>query len=240
MKKSMLLSLLAMFVLIPATLFLGSRLSGRQYYITITLVILEVMIPFFVSFESRKPQPRELVTIAVMAALAAASRAVFAFLPHFKPITGIIMITGMAFGAEAGFLTGAIAIFASNFLFAQGPWTPWQMLAYGIAGFLPGLLFHKRQHKLKPMKMGILGFFYVLLVLGPMLDTCTVFTSLTKITWPAVAVVFAQGLPLNAVHALATGLTLLFFMKPLIGKLHRLQVKYGMVGLVDREEEEHL
>ena len=238
MKKSTFLSLLSLFVLIPATLFLGSRLSGRQYYITITLVIIEVMLPFFVSFEARKPQPRELVTIAVMAALAAASRAVFAFLPSFKPITAIIMITGMAFGAEAGFLTGALGIFASNFLFSQGPWTPWQMLAYGVAGFLAGLIFHRQASWRKPLVLGIFGFFYVLLLIGPLLDCCTIFTSLTKITWPAVGLVFAQGLVPNLLHAAATGLTLLLFSKPLLGKLRRLQVKYGMIGL--EEEAEHL
>ena len=134
------------------------------------------MLPFFVSFEARKPQPRELVTIAVMAALAAASRAVFAFLPSFKPITAIIMITGIAFGAEAGFLTGALGIFASNFLFSQGPWTPWQMLAYGVAGFLAGLIFHRRAGWRKPLVLGIFGFFYVMLLIGPLLDCCTIFT----------------------------------------------------------------
>ena len=229
MKKATLFSLLSIFVLIPATLFLGTKLTGRQYYITVTLVIIEVMLPFFFSFEARKPQPRELVTIAVMAALAAVSRAAFAFLPSFKPITGIIMITGIAFGAEVGFLTGALGIFASNFFFSQGPWTPWQMLAYGIAGFVAGAIFHKRKENCRPIPLAIFGFFHVLILVGPLLDCCTIFTSLTKITWPAVLAVMAQGLPMNAIHAGATALTLFFFAKPLLAKLFRLQTKYGMI-----------
>ena len=60
--------------------------------------------------------------------------------PFFKPLTGIVMITGMALGPEAGFLTGAISGFVSNFIFGQGPWTPWQMFAFGVAGFLTGVL----------------------------------------------------------------------------------------------------
>ena len=144
MKRSTLFSLLVIFVLIPATLYLGTHLPGRWFYLTGTLIVIEIMLPFFAAFESRRPQPRELVTLAVMAALAAVSRAAFVFLPYFKPITGIIMLTGIAFGAEAGFLTGAIGIFASNFFFSQGPWTPWQMFAYGMAGFLAGLIFHGR------------------------------------------------------------------------------------------------
>ena len=229
MKKSTLLSLLSIFILIPATLFLGTKLTGRQYYLTVTLVIIEVMLPFFFSFEVRKPQPRELVTIAVMAALAAVSRAAFAFLPSFKPITGIIMITGIAFGAEVGFLTGALGIFASNFFFSQGPWTPWQMLAYGLAGFVAGAIFHKRRAKCRVLPLSIFGFIFVLAFIGPMLDCCTIFTSLSKITWAAALAVFAQGLPMNAIHAACTALTLFFFYRPLLSKLTRLQTKYGMI-----------
>lgn len=230
MKKSILFSLLSIFVLIPATLFLGTKLSGRQYYFTITLVIIEVMLPFFFSFEARKPQPRELVIVAVMAALAAVSRAAFAFLPSFKPITAVIMITGIAFGAEVGFLTGALGIFASNFFFSQGPWTPWQMLAYGIAGFISGLLFYRRRKSCRPLPLAIFGFFYVLVLIGPILDMCTVFTSLSKITWGGVAAVLAQGFPLNVVHAGATAITLYIFSKPLLYKLGRLQIKYGIIN----------
>ena len=129
MKKSHILSAACIFLLIPLTLFLGSRIKGRWYYLTSTVVILEIMLPFFAAFESRRPQPRELVTIAVMSALATASRVAFIFLPYFKACTGVIMITGIAFGPEAGFLTGAVTAFASNFFFGQGPWTPWQMFA---------------------------------------------------------------------------------------------------------------
>ena len=115
MKKSTILSILVIVVLIPLTLFLSTRLPGRAWYLSSTLIIFETMLPFFFLFETRKPQARELVTIAVMSALATVSRIAFAFLPSFKPITGIVMITGIAFGPEAGFLTGAISAFASNF-----------------------------------------------------------------------------------------------------------------------------
>ena len=131
MKKSTFFSLLVIFILIPGTLLLGRRLPGRWYYLTSTAIVVEIMLPFFAAFESRRPQARELVILAVMAALAAVSRVAFVFLPYFKPLTGIVMLTAVAFGPQAGFLTGAMAIFASNFFFSQGPWTPWQMFAYG-------------------------------------------------------------------------------------------------------------
>ena len=74
MKRSVLFSLISVFVLIPATLFLGTQLSGKGYYLTATLVILETMLPFFLRFEARKPQARELAILAVLCALAVVGR----------------------------------------------------------------------------------------------------------------------------------------------------------------------
>ena len=66
MKKSHIATLIVFLVLIPLTLILGSRLSGRAFYVTSTLVIVELLIPFFLAFEGRRPQARELVVLAVM------------------------------------------------------------------------------------------------------------------------------------------------------------------------------
>lgn len=229
MKKSSALSILMMFILIPLTLWLGTVLPGRWHYLTSTMIIIETMLPFFFLFEKRKPQARELVTIAVMCALATVSRVAFAFLPGFKPITGIIMITGIAFGAEAGFMTGAISAFASNFFYSQGPWTPWQMMAYGFGGFFAGVLFHKKGRTRNPILLGVFGFLAILLMVGPLLDCCTVFTSLTTITAEAVMLVFLRGLPANVNHGLGCAATMLVFSKPLLEKLERLKTKYGML-----------
>ncbi|MGN0976791.1 MAG: ECF transporter S component [Faecousia sp.] len=228
MRRSTLFSILTCAVLIPATLFLGTRLHGRWYYLTCTLVIIEVMIPFFLAFETRKPQARELVTIAVMCALSVASRVVV-LIPNFKPMTAIIMITGIALGPEAGFLTGAVGAFASNFFFSQGPWTPWQMMGYGFGGFLAGLVFFRNNRRRSPGVLAIFGFLTIQLVVGPLLDCCTVFTTGSRLTWKYAAAVFAAGVPYNFKHALACAVTMLLFSKPLLGKLDRLITKYGMM-----------
>ena len=229
MKKSGIFSVLVIFLLIPLTLLLGTKLKGRAYYLISTLVVIEIMLPFFFRFESRRPQARELVILAVMAALAAVSRVVFAFSPYLKTITGIIMITGIAFGAEAGFLTGAVAAFASNFFFGQGPWTPWQMFAYGFGGFFAGLIFHKHISWRKPWILAPFGFLTILLLVGPMLDSCTVFTVLTKFTKKNILIIYGQGVPVNITHGIGAALTLFFVSRPLLSKLERLQTKYGML-----------
>ena len=229
MRKSTLASLLTLFVLIPATLFLGTQVKGRWYYLISTMIIMELMLPFFFRFEARRPQARELVILTVMAALAAVSRVVFAFSPYLKTITGIIMITGIAFGPEAGFLTGAVAAFASNFFFSQGPWTPWQMFAYGFGGFFAGLIFHKHKAWRKPWILAPFGFLTILLLVGPMLDSCTVFTVLTKFTKKNILIIYGQGVPVNITHGIGAALTLFFVSRPLLAKLERLQTKYGML-----------
>ncbi len=228
MKRSLILRVLVCAVLIPATLFLGTHLRGRWYYLTCTLVIIETMLPFFMAFETRKPQARELVTIAVMCALSVASRVVV-LIPNFKPMTAIIMLTGIALGPEAGFLTGAVSAFASNFFFSQGPWTPWQMMGYGFGGFLAGLCYFGKERKHSPSRLAVFGFLTIQLVVGPLLDCCTVFTTGSTLSWKYAAAVFAAGVPYNFKHALACAVTMLLFSKPLLGKLERLIVKYGMM-----------
>ena len=135
-RKNSLRSLILMAAAIAAagaTLYVSWRFANRRYYLTSVLLMLYFMIPFFFMFEHRRPRARELVVIAVMCAIAVVSRAVFIWAPNFKPLVAVVIITGMAFGPESGFLTGAMAAFVSNFIFGQGAWTPWQMFAYGIA-----------------------------------------------------------------------------------------------------------
>ena len=227
--KRTVVAILLILIAIPATIYLGWRFADRQYYITSLLIIFYTMIPFFLVFEKRKPQARELVVIAVLCVIAVASRAAFIWAPHFKPITAIIIIAGMAFGAEAGFLTGAVSGFVSNFIFGQGPWTPWQMFAFGIAGFLAGLLHRKGFLKKKRLSLCIFGGFVVMLIVGPLLDTCALFTMSSVITKEIAGLIYLSGLPVNAVHAAATVLTLLLVSGPMFDKLDRIKIKYGMM-----------
>lgn len=228
--KRALVGIVVVFLLIPGTLLVFWHFGDRKYYLCSLLLILYSMIPFFVSFERRRPEARELVCIAVMSAIAVASRAAFIMIPHFKPMTGIVMISGMAFGPEAGFLTGALSGFVSNFIFGQGPWTPWQMFAFGIGGFLAGLLAKARVlDGVHPVRAAIFGGAAVLVIVGPILDTCTLFTMSSVINPASAGSIYLSGLPVNAVHAAATALTLLILTRPMMEKLNRIRIKYGMM-----------
>ena len=231
------LSLAIMVLLVPLAVVLFTRLKQSFYLSGLTIIVLTIA-AFFLHFESRKPQARELVLLAVLCALAVASRAAFGFVPHFKPMLAIVMLTGIAFGPEAGFLCGAISGFASNFIFGQGPWTPWQMFAYGIGGMLAGLFAMWGILKKSPrawrdggwrdiLGLTVFGFLCILLVVGPLLDTSTFFMAGFSASSPLA--VYLAGVPVNCVHGSAVALTMLLFGKPLLDRLRRIQIKYGMM-----------
>lgn len=227
MKKSKIATALTL-LLIPLTIFFGSKLSGRSYYLTSTLILLEIMLPFFLAFEGRKPQARELVVVAVLCALAVAGRVVIP-IPNFKATYAIIMLSAIAFGPETGFLIGAMTALVSNFFFGQGPHTPWQMMAYGAAGLIVGFAHQEKWLKRKPMHMAFFGAILIVAVIGPILDTCTVFLLQTEITPASAAAQYLAGLPVNISQAIATFLVIRFLGEPLLEKLDRVKVQYGMM-----------
>ncbi|HEX6388199.1 MAG TPA: prenyltransferase/squalene oxidase repeat-containing protein [Solirubrobacteraceae bacterium] len=94
----------------------------------------------FAWYERTKPTSRILALVATLAALAALGRIAFAPLPNIKPTTDIVVLAGFALGAAPGFAVGATAALTSNFFFGQGPWTPWQMVGWGLCGILGALL----------------------------------------------------------------------------------------------------
>lgn len=228
MKKSNVALLIMFFLLIPLTLFLGGKLPGRGYYITGVLIIAELMMPFFMAFEKRKPQARELVVLAVMCVLAIIGRIAIP-IPHFKAVFAVIMLAGIAFGPEAGFIVGAITAFASNFYYGQGPYLPWQMMAYGAGGMLAGFAFLKNKVPKKPWVMALFGFFIVILFVGPLLDTSHLFLMMPGINIATVTASLASGFPVNISQGICTALIMLLFGKPLLEKLDRVKLKYGMM-----------
>lgn len=226
MKKTTVVTLLIFFLLIPVTIFLGTKLPGRGYYITATAVILEMLLPFFMAFEGRRVQARELVVIAVLCAIAVVARIAIP-IPHFKPMFAIIMLCGVAFGPQTGFMVGALSAFVSNFFAGQGAYTPWQMFAYGAGGLLAGFVLSHRSRS--PWLLGGFGFCATMFLVGPLLDTSTVFLSMTHFSWEAVLTIYFSGFPVNLSNALCTALTMLLLAKPFLEKLERMQVKYGLL-----------
>lgn len=227
-------ALLVIALLIPLTLYLGIRVLGDRKYTLISVVMLfEAMLPFALLFERRRPQARELVVIAVLCAIGVAGRAAFAMLPSFKPVMAVVILTGIALGCETGFLTGALTMFVSNFFFGQGPWTPWQMFAMGLIGFLAGLLFQGRYARGKKPWLCAFGAVAALVIYGGIMNPASVIMYQPRPTWTMVCAAYLAGIPVDAVHALSTAFFLWVFAEPFLEKVRRIQIKYGLV--VQRE-----
>ncbi len=230
LKKQTIFSSLLILFLIPFTIYFGaSFLGSRKYYFISLLVILETMIPFCMVFESRKPKARELIVISVLCALAVAGRAAFFMVPQFKPVAALVIIAGVCFGGETGFLVGAVTGFVSNFFFGQGPWTPWQMFAFGVIGFLAGILFKKGLLPKTKISLCIFGFLTTLVIYGGIMNPASIIMVQNKITWDMIAAAYIAGIPLDIIHALSTAVFMWFISTPMIEKLERIKTKYGLI-----------
>jgi len=215
---------------IPLTIYVGSQFFGdRRYYFISLLIILQTMLPFAMVFESRKPQARELVVIAVLCAIAVAGRAAFFMLPQFKPVIALVIIAGVAFGGESGFLVGAMTGFVSNFFFGQGPWTPYQMFAFGIIGLLAGILFQKGILRRSAGSLAVFGALATFIIYGGILNPASVIIFQGTPTTPMIITAYLQGIPMDLVHSIATVTFILIIAKPMLEKLDRIKAKYGLV-----------
>lgn len=201
-------------------------------------------LPFYLVFDKKKAQARDMVPIALMAALCVVGRAAFALipLPNFKPVSAIIIITALAFGPEAGYLTGALAGFVSNFLFGQGPWTPWQMFCWGCLGFLAGILYRmgvfgtvgtekmsagkKRRKPYALCIYGLLsGFAY-----GWVMNLYYLIGYVRPLTWQTVVAAYVSSFFFDLSHGICTAMVLWLVSEAWVRKLLRIRKKFGLAG----------
>ena len=232
LSKRTLIAAVLILLFIPLTIFAGVAYLGDRHYNAVALVVLaECMVPFVLVFEGRRPKARELVTIAVLCAIGVAGRSAFFMLPQFKPVMALTIIAGVAFGGETGFLVGAVTMLASNVLFSQGPWTPWQMFSMGIIGFLAGVLFRKGWLRRSRGSLAVFGAFAAVVIYGGIMNPASVIMwSPGALNWNTILASYISGLPMDLVHALATVIFLLLAAEPMLEKLDRIKVKYGLVS----------
>lgn len=231
--KSIIAAAVVTVLLIPFTIYAGVVFLQDQKYIFISLlIILEAMIPFYLVFEGRKPQARELVLIAVMCAITVAGRSAFAALPQIKPVLALVIISGAAFGSETGFIIGATSMLVSNMFFGQGAWTPWQMFAAGIIGFISGLLLGRGVFLQNKAVLCVYGFVMTVAVYGGIMNFSSLILSRTPVSYESVLAFMAQGLPFDIIHGASTAAFLFFLADPMLEKLDRIKIKYDLYNSI--------
>ena len=202
-------------------------LSGVDATAGLTLLVSLLAVGLvFASFEASRPPLRQLMPTAVLAATAAAGRVLFAPIPDVKPVSAIAVIAGATLGRRSGFMVGAVAALVSNFFFGQGSWTPWQMYAWGLVGYLGGVIADRGLLE----RGGVLyawGFLSALMY-GAILNGYYVLGFVRPLTWPSVLAAYAAGFPLDCVHGVATAAFLAVIWLPWGRAIRRVVAKYDL------------
>ena len=194
--------------------------------IPIVLLAAVSCIPYYYKYEKKKPQTREHVVLAVMTALTVISRMIFAPVPGFKPVAAMVTICGMPFARESGFLCGSLSAFVSNFFFGQGPWTPFQMIAWGSIGWFSGMLNRTGQmekRRIRTAVFGILAGIWYSLVM----NLWVVIGAGEGLEWIRYGAVFITSLPVTAEYCVSNILFLWILVPGFMKRLNRVKYKYG-------------
>jgi len=181
----------------------------------------------FLWYERSHPSSKVLALVATLAALAALGRVAFAPLPNVKPTTDIVLLSGYALGGAPGFAVGAAGALASNFFFGQGPWTPWQMAAWGLCGVIGAALAAVAGRRLGRVPLaiacGAAGFLY-----GAILDFSTWVTFSGSHTLGQFVVYSGTSLPFNVAHAVGNVLFCLAFGPAFVRALLRFRERFAV------------
>jgi energy-coupling factor transport system substrate-specific component len=222
-------AILSLFLFILLFLWV-SFVSDVNYLLVSFGIIIVALLLIIIRFEKRKLEARELVLIAVLAAIAAVGRIPFASIPSVQPTTFVIMMAGLIFGAETGFMVGVVAALSSNMILGQGPWTPWQMVAWGLVGLTAGLL-SKSKFMSKITGKIIFGVVWGFLF-GWIMNMWSLF-SITQtgssIDKDVIITYLAGSLLFDSFHAISNVIFLVLFGSSWIKLLSRFKVKYGLL-----------
>lgn len=228
MAKGRYLTIVAIVILF--LLVLSIVLFNYRDYLLLSFIIMGLtMIPFFARFEVRKISSREIVILAILAAIAAVSRVPFAPLPSVQPTSFVIIITGLVFGAESGFIVGAVAAIVSNIFLGQGPWTPWQMYAWGMIGMTAGLF--RNTWWMKQMWGKLLFGFVWGYLFGWFMNLWIIVSAIENFTWEFFISIYVASIYFDLAHALSNVFFLLVFSSSWIRILQRFKRKYGLLPL---------
>lgn len=218
------------FVLSLAGIIVWQALFAERinYYVVSVAILVASMLPFFISLEVKHISSREITLLATLIALAVVSRAAFYLVPQVKPIAAVVIVSAVCLGAERGYIIGAFSAFISNFIFGQGYWTPFQMVALGMVGLLAGLIF--KAVRVNRFTLAGVGFVLSTVVYGIIVDLSTLLMAYGEnINLEAVISVYGVGLPFSLTFGVATAVFLFLFGTSFINKFNRIKIKYNLI-----------
>lgn len=216
------LKIIIPFVIIPVIAVLGVLVFDEQKHIFVSLLVAFFsLILFITGFEKKVTGTRRMVLVAVMTAISVLGR----FIPFFKPITAITVITAMYLGGESGFLVGALSALLSNFYFGQGPWTAFQMLSWGLIGLLAGAMSETlKKNKALLLLYGVISG----IIFSFIMDIWTVLWYSSGFDMELYGASLKAAIPHTILYAVSNLIFLYVLAKPFGDKFTRIKIKYGV------------
>jgi energy-coupling factor transport system substrate-specific component len=191
------------------------------------LVLAAALAVGFAWYERTQPSARLLSVVGTLAALAILGRIAFAPIPNVKPTTDIVLIAGYCLGGAPGFAVGAVAALGSNLFFGQGPWTPWQMAAWGLVGIVGAGLARASGRRLGRIPLALACAVSGLLF-GVILDFSNWISATGGHTWSEFATISGLSLPFNIAHAVGNLVFFLAFGPALIRAVDRCRARFAI------------
>jgi len=188
-----------------------------------TIVVILAIIAFFFEFEVAAVSSKEIALVAMLGTISAVLRVPFAAIPGVQPCTFLVICSGYVFGPVAGFMVGAMTALVSNFFLGQGPWTPYQMLAWGLAGVSAAYI---RQFNLRRIWLVIFGIFWGYLY-GVIINTWFWASFVHPLTLRTFVVTEINSLWFDTFHATGNALFMGLFGMKTIAILERFRKRFN-------------
>ena len=199
--------------------------SGKYYDVASLIAAFLSCIPFYITFEKSKATSKEIMLVALMTAFSVCGRIMFSFIPFFKPITAFTIISGMYLSAPAGFICGSFSALISNIYFGQGPWTLFQMISWGLIGFISGVIGEKLLEKriILVIYAFISGVLFSLIM-----DLWTVLNIDKEFNFSRYIIQLISSFHIMIIYSLSNIVFLILLQKPIGKKIKRAKKRYGI------------
>lgn len=202
--------------------------GSEKFSLIVTVFVILILIANYFYFEKSSMGTKEIAVIATLSTFAAVSRAAFVAFPNIKPTTFLVALSGLVFGSYEGFLIGSTAGFISNIFLGQGPWTPWQMFAWGLVGAISGLIGKGKRPSAE--KFSMICFFY-----GFMFDWIMnlwhVIGFIRPLNIKTIAIAYATGLTFDIMHAASSFIFCIIFYDSFYKVLNRFKKRLNVTYL---------
>jgi len=201
----------------------GSSYITANWGLLATIIVGFIILAFFFEFQAAAIGSKEIALVAMLGTISAVLRIPFAALPNVQPSTYIVICSGYVFGPLAGFMVGAITALVSNLFLGQGPWTLYQMLAWGLLGVMAGYM---RRLNLGRIWLVIFGIFGAYLY-GWIMNTWYWASFIYPLTWRTFLTYQLTGVWLDTFHAIGNAVFLGLFGMKTIDILDRFRKRFN-------------